>query len=177
MDVEVRFAPLTILVRSSFFRHMSDRASVTGMFSLRRYLSSISNFRHLKSSLCSRAGASAMFSQRSLLVVSGRSQQGNALLVPRASWSDVLYIAIGSLLNISTITGTEKLRKENQSKRKKTFDVKNQLKKITEEISQAQLQASTKIGEHTGQKMTRKCHQAKNILYNLCLISLTALLL
>ena len=118
-----------------------------------------------------------MFSQRSLLVVSGRSQQGNALLVPRASWSDVLYIAIGSLLNISTITGTEKLRKENQSKRKKTFDVKNQLKKITEEISQAQLQASTKIGEHTGQKMKRKCHQAKNILYNLCLISLTALLL
>ena len=81
--------------------------------------------------------------------MSGRSQQGNALLVPRASWSDVLYIAIGSLLNISTITGTEKLRKENQAlrkKKKKTFDIKNQLKKITEEISQAQLQASTKNG-------------------------------
>ena len=54
--------------------------------------------------------------------------------------------------------------------KKKTFDVKNQLKKIAEETS-------TKNGEHTGQKMTRKCHQAKNILYNLCLISLTALLL
>ena len=62
-------------------------------------------------------------------------------------------------------------------KKKKTFDIKNQLKKITEEISQAQLQASTKNREHTGQKMTRTCQQAKNILYNLCLISLTALLL
>ena len=54
--------------------------------------------------------------------------------------------------------------------KKKAFDIKNQLKKIAEETS-------TKNGEHTGQKMTRKCHQAKNILYNLCLISLTALLL
>ena len=70
-----------------------------------------------------------------------------------------------------------KERKPSVTKKKKTFDIKNQLKKITDEISQAQLQASTKNGEHTGQKMTRKCHQAKNILYNLCLISLTAVLL
>ena len=70
-----------------------------------------------------------------------------------------------------------KTKERKPIEKKKTFDVKNQLKKITEEISQAQLQASTKNGEHTGQKMTRKCHQAKNILYNLFLISLTALLL
>lgn len=48
-------------VRSSFFRHTRDRTPARGLFSPRLYFTSVSNFRYRRRSLCSRAGASAMF--------------------------------------------------------------------------------------------------------------------
>ena len=148
------------------------------MFSWRRYLSSISKFQaSQEQSLqsCRSVGdvflkisASGEWSVSTRKCITGAESVLVGRVVDR-------YRLFTKYFNYYRDRKTKE-RKPSVTK-KKTFDIKNQLKKITDEISQAQLQASTKNGEHTGQKMTRKCHQAKNILYNLCLISLTALLL
>ena len=45
------------------------------------------------------------------------------------------------------MTGTEKLRKENQALRREIQDLKNQLKEITDGMSQAQQQSGQKTRE------------------------------
>ena len=66
------------------------------------------------------------------------------------------------------MTGTEKLRKENQALRKEIQDVKNQLKKITDDMSQA--------WQQTGPEKTREMSPDKeHSVEFVCRISLTTL--